>query len=464
MTVLATIEPTQVQVDPGAASSVRIRVRNRGSIVDRFELTIVGPTAPWAAVDPPALRLFPDQEGEATITFRPPRGPSPAADAYPFGVAIRPAADPASTSVEEGRVTVTPFVNLATEIVPQTSRGSRAGVHEVTVHNLGNAVAEVAVKASDPDLLLHFAVIPERFGLKPDAASTVKARVIPAHTFFLGSPKRLPFTVQVDEPSAGSRQIAASFEQGPIIPSWVRPLGTLAVAAIAALMILPRVLGVQVPWIAAVPTPTPLVTVAPTAPPPTATLAPPSAAPTPVPTAGPPDSLVWAGSDGTLNGAMGLSLVCAKGDATCAANAWNRIALILDNLQNKAQGALLIDFKSTPTGTLPLVATWKNVPFPYTASDGPGQTKMVAIDLAPILAGGTPYALVSGIDGRNHEYVLPSADAQLLFNILYHLDTPVPTPPPVVAPGITLDYGTLYSSYTFQNLALSSIQFVQPQP
>ena len=62
------------------------------------------------------------------MTFRPPRAPDPTADTYPFGVAVRAASDASASTVEEGRIAVAPFVQLASEIVPQTSRGSRSAV------------------------------------------------------------------------------------------------------------------------------------------------------------------------------------------------------------------------------------------------------------------------------------------------------------------------------------------------
>jgi hypothetical protein len=468
VSVLVSIEPSQLQVVPGAEATLVLRVRNRGSIVDRFDLSVVGPTSGWVQVDPPSLRLFPDQEAEARITFRPPRGPSPIADTYPFGVAIRAAADPDATTVEEGRITVAPFVELTTGIVPQTSRGSRSGSHEVTVHNNGNSVGEVTVSASDPDRLLRFEVTPASLGLKPAASMTVRARAIPKDTFFTGTPKRLPFTVQVDEPTAGSLQVQATLEQRPILPSWLKPVAGLAVAAIAAMVVLPGVLGFDAPWphiAQATLAPTPLVTPAPTpTPPPPPTDAPATAEVTPVPTFGPPDDLVWAGFDGTLAPESGLILRCPKGDETCADNAWDHIAVILDNLKNKADGALLVSFNSTPVGTLPVTASWDNVKFEYAAVDGTGLTNKIAIDLAPYIGGGLPYALVSGSDGKNHVYVISSADAKLLFDILYELPVPVPTPAPTPTGGILvdwrIDYGILTNPMTGTPLSLQ--RFVSP--
>src|SRR6185369_5959449 len=198
MSVLATIEPNLLNVDAGSETSLVVRIRNRGSIFDQFDINIVGPTAGWDVVDPPSLRLFPDKEGEARVTFRPPRAPEPNADTYPFGIAVRAAADPTAATVEEGHIVVAPFVQLASSIVPQTSRGSMSGSHDLNVKNVGNAVAEVTVSASDPDALLNFDILPSRVGLRPGGSATVRAKVKPKATFFMGGAKRVPFQVQID--------------------------------------------------------------------------------------------------------------------------------------------------------------------------------------------------------------------------------------------------------------------------
>jgi hypothetical protein len=296
MSVLATIEPSNLKVDAGSEASLVVRVRNRGSIVDQFDIHVVGPTAAWATVDPPSLRLFPDKEGEARVTFRPPRAPEPNADTYPFGIAVRAAADPTAATVEEGHVVVAPFVQLASQVAPQTSRGSLSGSHDLTVKNIGNAVAEVTVTATDPDRLLNFEVMPARVGLRPGGSATVRARVKPKSTFFMGGSKRVPFQLQIDEPNAGSYQVPATLEQRPLIPGWTKVAFGMAVALIAAVTVLPRVLGIQGPFD---PKPTPtqaaVVTLAPTLPPteppptevPVTQGPPPTEGPTPTPKLGP---------------------------------------------------------------------------------------------------------------------------------------------------------------------------------
>ncbi|MEO8272888.1 MAG: hypothetical protein ABI620_02315 [Chloroflexota bacterium] len=463
MSVLATIEPSSLQVDAGASTQLVVRVRNRGTIVDQFDISVVGPTTGWATVDPPSLRLFPDKEGEARVTFSPPRAPDPAADTYPFGIAVRAASDASASTVEEGRVIVAPFVQLTSEIVPQTSRGSRSGAHDVTIQNVGNAVAEVAVKASDPDRLLNFEVLPERAGLRPGGSTTIRARVKPKTTFWMGSPKRVPFAVQIDEPSAGSFQIPATLEQRAIIPSWIKPAAGLLVAAIAAVLVLPRVLGLDTA--SASPSAVAVVSAAPTP-----TLAPPTEAPTeappategptPTPKLGPPDVLSAAGDQNGFETPM-MSFVCPPKDA-CRDGVKARIITMLAGLQGKAQGARLISFSTTPSGTLPVTATWNGWHYPYTAADGSkGDLTEVRMDLAPLLAGGPAYALVQDVSGAQFTFVIAAADAKALFEDLYNAAILTPTAPPDAGGG-TVFLDSIYLRPIGDLGFLQDITFAQP--
>src|ERR1043165_2161015 len=137
MPVLASLEPNAVTIDPGGAARVNVRIRNRGDIVDGFEIKIIGPSAAWASIEPPQIRLFPAEEGTAQTTFQVPRASTPEADVYPFGVRVRPVSDPSSTIVEEGKIGVNPFVEFGAEVVPSTSEARSVGEHEITVANRG---------------------------------------------------------------------------------------------------------------------------------------------------------------------------------------------------------------------------------------------------------------------------------------------------------------------------------------
>ena len=304
MPILASVEPNALTVDPGGSASVNVRVRNRGDIVDGFQISIVGPSAAWASIEPPMLRLFPDEEGVATVTFRVPRASTPAADVYPFGVRIRAVSDPASTTVEEGRIGVNPFVEFGAEVVPSTSEGRLGGEHEITVANGGNAVLELSIRAQDPDRKVAFSISPDRLGVAPGASKVIKVSARLRRQRWVGPPKRYPFSVNLVESAGAQRTLQAAVEQQAIFPTWARSVGGIVVAAILLVALVPRLFGGSntsstegspgasptqaIPTVAV--TPSPIVTPSPQPTPteapsptilPTPTIAPPTTAPTP---------------------------------------------------------------------------------------------------------------------------------------------------------------------------------------
>jgi hypothetical protein len=230
VTTLSRADPT---VDPGGQAAVTIKIRNSGSIVDRFDVDVVGPTAGWVQVDPPSLSLFPGVEGSATITWSPPRASNPRAGVYPFGIRVRPAADPAGSTVEEGRISVTPFTSVAADVVPVTSRGSKVGRHQVIVANRGNASSEVAVTAEDPDARLKLAVQPPRAVVAPDAKVGFGVRVEVDDPFPFGPEKARPFQIEVTAGRQAPIALRATMTQRPMLPGWIPPVaGVVALVAV----------------------------------------------------------------------------------------------------------------------------------------------------------------------------------------------------------------------------------------
>ena len=231
VTTLSRADPT---VDPGGQAAITITIRNSGAIVDRFDVDVVGPTAGWARVDPPSLSLFPGVEGSVTITFSPPRASTPRAGLHPFGIRVRPAADPSGSSVEEGRISVTPFTAVAADVVPQTSRGSKVGRHQVVVVNRGNAPSDVTVNAIDPDRRLKLDVQPPRAVVAPDERSEFGVRVEVDDPFPFGAARQRQFQISVEPGRQQPIQLRPALSQLPMLPGWIPPVA--AVVAIVAVL------------------------------------------------------------------------------------------------------------------------------------------------------------------------------------------------------------------------------------
>ncbi|WDZ87014.1 hypothetical protein [Micromonospora cathayae] len=238
MSVAVGLVQTDLTVAAGDEVGCTVRVRNTASVVDQFTLDVVGDTGSWAEVEPKTMNLYPGTEEEARVTFRPPRSATVPAGTVDFGVRVRGQADPDGSVVEEGRVTVLPFVELAAELVPRTSRARRSGAHQVVVDNTGNAEATVEVLPTDPDLLLDFRVRPAAPVLRPGTATFVKLRVRPKKRFLLGPDRNLPFQVAVTRPDTEPITCDGLLVQRAVLPAWSPRVVLVAVAVTVALVAL----------------------------------------------------------------------------------------------------------------------------------------------------------------------------------------------------------------------------------
>lgn len=443
MGTVTTLSPTELAVDPGGRATTTIRVRNTGSIVDRFDIDVVGLAAGWATVDPASLSLFPGAEGTATVTFAPARASMPRAGTVPFGIRVRPAADPAGSAVEEGRVSVQPFTAAAADVVPQTSRGRRAARHEVIVDNRGNAPVEVIVTATDPDRRLALAVVPERAVVGPDQRVGFAVTVRVDDPFPFGSSRPRPFVVSVEPGRQAPIQLRATMSQRPLLPGWLPPIGGLAVAALAVGVLAfafgagpfaPKASGT--PQVAAVsPTPPPTTTPSPTnsgaGGSPSAPVA--TASPTPPPLTLRDFTLAVTGDEVQLGN--GLTLKCAAGDPSCRDAAKDTIRTIVTELQNPYSGAGIASTRVLTTGnTLPVLLTaGRDFSWRQLGAGEAGATERAVIDLGPLLANppGYVYAVVDAANGQEtRRFVVDAGFAKQLFDLLYQLP---PEMGPVVA-------------------------------
>lgn len=211
--VVASLSPDELPADPGGESAFEVRVRNVGTIVDRFLLTAEGDAARWCVVDPPALSLLPDTDGVAGVRVRPPRSPRVAAGPVRFGLKVSSATVPSVSKVVEATVLVGAFIDLRTRVVPQTSRGARSATHRLTVENRGNVHVRLALEATDPDELLEFALEPPFVAVDPDEDGSVRIEVRARRPASGSSPHAHPFSVSLHSPEAADMTVSATFVQ-----------------------------------------------------------------------------------------------------------------------------------------------------------------------------------------------------------------------------------------------------------
>lgn len=232
---VATVSPSRLSVEPGGQATCEVRVRNTGSVVDEFRFEVLGDAAPWTAVTPSPLSLFPNGEGTVTVSFRPPRDAGVPAGPLPVGIRVTSKEDPQHPSVEELTLDVGEIRLATAELIPRTSHGSRRGRHHLAVDNRGNTRMNVTLDAANPDDLAGFAFRPPSLVIEPGTAAFSRLLVVPRHRFWRGADRSIPFTVTVSPEAGEPVRVDGTMLQEPLIPRWL-PRALLALAALAALL------------------------------------------------------------------------------------------------------------------------------------------------------------------------------------------------------------------------------------
>lgn len=240
--VMADISPTKLSVEVGEEAIIELRVRNKGSVVDRYSIRVQGAPAAWASIEPETLNVYPNSEADlATITFNPPRSPDTAAGKTPFKVKVISSQDPSVAATAGGILEIAPFEDLTAEISPQSSRGRRAGGHKVTVVNSGNAAVRTKLSATDPDNRLRFKLQSDEVSISPGMSSTAAIRLRARKWMWTGMPQTIPFKVLVQPEGVVPLKVDGQFVQRALIPRWL-PKALFAVvpllAALSAFLLL----------------------------------------------------------------------------------------------------------------------------------------------------------------------------------------------------------------------------------
>jgi hypothetical protein len=247
----AELAPLSVNVDAGEEAEATLRIRNDSDIVEEYHVDVVGDPAQWCRVEPATLRLYPQTTESVRLTFRPPRGPDPAAGPHPYGVRITLAEDSESVTVPEGNVSVAPFTDVRAELLPVTVRGWSRARQRLVVDNYGNAPLTAAVVASTRDNRVDFDIRTPSFQVPPGRAHFGTFRLRPPHLLWIGRAVSHPFSLSVQPSGSKPVDVAGTFLQTALLPSWLARLGTLLVGLIAAFVAL---------WFLIAPTATSLAT------------------------------------------------------------------------------------------------------------------------------------------------------------------------------------------------------------
>nr|WP_206441846.1 hydrolase [Streptomyces boncukensis] len=232
------LEPASATVDPGSSTSVRLRVRNTGDIVDEYRFEPVGDLAPWTTVEPQMLRLYPGTTGTVELTFAPPRSPDAAAGPNPYAVRISPTEHPEAVTVPEGNLTITPFTEVRTELVPPTVKGRFRGRPRLAVDNLGNTKVTASLSGSDSGEKLSYDLRPANVQIEPGRAAFVKATLKPRQIRWFGAKQEQQYSVALRRAGTDPLKTEGTFVQRGFLPGWLAAMfGVFVALTIAFVMI-----------------------------------------------------------------------------------------------------------------------------------------------------------------------------------------------------------------------------------
>ncbi|MEU1519418.1 RICIN domain-containing protein [Streptomyces sp. NPDC005811] len=238
MNLWTSLEPASATVDPGGATTVRLRLRNTGDVVDEYRFEVVGALATWAVVVPPVLRLYPGTTGSVDLTFSPPRTPDATAGPSPYAVRITPTEHPEATTIPEGNLTITPFVDVRAELVPPTVKARFRGRPRLAIDNMGNTKLTASVRGSDNGDQLSYDIHPSNVQIEPGRAAFVKATLKPRQIIWFGSQGHQPYKLAVQRSGVAPLDVEGMYVQKGFLPRWLATLLSVLTALTIAFVML----------------------------------------------------------------------------------------------------------------------------------------------------------------------------------------------------------------------------------
>ncbi|MFS8200432.1 hydrolase [Streptomyces sp. CWNU-52B] len=238
MSLWTSLEPASATVDPGGSTTVRLRLRNTGDVVDEYRFEAVGSLAPWTVVEPQLLRLYPGTTGSVDLTFSPPRTPDATAGPNPYAVRVTPTEHPEAVTVPEGNLTITPFTEVRAELVPPTVKGRFRGRPKLAVDNVGNTKLTASVSGSDNGDQLSYEIHPSSVQIEPGRAAFVKTTLKPRQIIWFGSKEQRPYTLAVQRSGVKPFDVEGMYVQRGFLPRWLATfLGIFMALAVTFVML-----------------------------------------------------------------------------------------------------------------------------------------------------------------------------------------------------------------------------------
>ena len=164
-------------VVPGQSVRIKVSVRNVGTIVETYDLSVLGPARTWVSVAPSEISLFPGDEGTAVVTIKPPRSPNMLAGRYEVAIKATSQVLWAERAVAEFSVTVAPYHQFKAVIARSTLELKTKTSTYLQIVNEGNSSTKFSVDVTDPDGVFEGSLDAPTYVLDPGQPAWLKVEV-----------------------------------------------------------------------------------------------------------------------------------------------------------------------------------------------------------------------------------------------------------------------------------------------
>lgn len=185
---LVWLSETHAEVSPGHTIRMKVNIRNVGTVVETYNISILGPANSWVTPIPNEISLFPGDEGSTTLMIRPTKTSTLTAGRYVVGVKATSQVQWTERTVAEFTVDVEPFHTFKALFARSTLDMRRRAQTYVQVSNDGNSSVDFNLAVIDPDGRLKVKVEKENFTLRPGEPTWINVTVR-GHMKLFGRPR-----------------------------------------------------------------------------------------------------------------------------------------------------------------------------------------------------------------------------------------------------------------------------------
>jgi hypothetical protein len=226
MPLTAKFIPQSLTLPPSEETTLTLQVHNDDAIQQLVQLQVAGDLADHVVLASELLTLEPGETFDLPAVITP--GAALAVGMHSPTVEL---SSGSGNTTATASVEVMPYADHAVSLVPESSKGSAAGMHIVEVCNLGNMPVTVGFHPDGLGSEISLDIEPATT-VEPGEKTEVSLRVTPVARYWNGPSRPHDFVVRTNGSDGRSFELPGTYEQRPRIPAWLGP------AALGALMAL----------------------------------------------------------------------------------------------------------------------------------------------------------------------------------------------------------------------------------